>query len=224
MSLLSSLNGWSLSRRLVLPVPGEELTVELHAEELPAEQRLWHARLKSVGFRRLLLDDIRSWADGPEIRPAVSSKASAVASFARESAMYNFETVVETTKAAGTGEPLLSISRPRRVERVQRRGSYRVTVETRTNYRFVHSQDGRPPELLSGQIVNLSEGGVLLSSTSPIKPGAQIVVRVPSGRDGTPMDVAAVSIDTRSVATARSSGFLSRLRFDNQVGLHLTET
>jgi hypothetical protein len=53
----------------------------------------------------------------------------------------------------------------------------------------------------------------MLSTSKPIAAGTRALVRVPTGKDGAPLDVVAETLDCRSTTQGRSSAYLIRFRF-----------
>ena len=131
-------------------------------------------------------------------------------SFLRGDALYRFETrLVGPVRGGG-----LTIARPRQVVRIQRRQYYRLSLELPTTFRLLTGEGRRDASApLPARLVNLSGGGALLAAAKPAPAGLSVVVRVPAGVMGDPLDVDAEVLDCRVAAQGVARTYLIRLRF-----------
>ena len=182
-----------------LPLPGEAVQLQRPGDD---HGTLYGARVRAVGLRRLFLDTIEPLD--------VSPRAPLILSFLRGDALYRFETrVVGPIRGVG-----LAVARPRRIVRLQRRQYYRLPLESPTTFRLLSDEGRRDYSApLAARLVNLSGGGALLAAAKPVPAGLSIVVRVPTGISGDPLDVDAEVLDCHVAAQGAARTYLVRLRF-----------
>lgn len=193
--------------RAPLPRVGE--TVRLHAAG-DARLGVYHARVRALGLRRIVLDSPESAAPGDdpgELAPPLPPHTALTLSFIQADDLYQCETRVMGPAKAG----LLTVARPRLVTRVQRRQFYRLPLQSPTTFR-VRGETGRTAPI-AARLVNLSGGGALLASPKPILGGLRVSVRVPTGKEGDLMEVEADALDCRVTTQGRARAYLIRLRF-----------
>lgn len=207
--------------RVVLPQVDDALLIEFRPELPRPASLIYKGRLRAIGLRRLVADGFRSMAtEGPAIEEIAKAAVPAQISFVQSDVLYRFETaVVSTTQLAGE-TTTVSFARPRTVTRIQRRHFYRVPVESTTS--FYSLEGDSAGELVAGRILNLSVGGLLLSTNREVDSGAKVVLRVPVGRDGFPTDIKAEALECVP-SPGKMSGYHVRFRFDNGSDLALTE-
>jgi hypothetical protein len=108
-----------------MPQPGEAVQLQV---DYALGGALYGARVRSLGFRRLFLETTGSVSLPP--------RASLTLTFLRGDAMYRFETrLVGPVRGSG-----LTVARPRRVVRIQRRQYYRLPFESPTVFRLLTAQ------------------------------------------------------------------------------------
>ena len=157
------------------------------------------AQVRAIGLRRIFLD-----TEGNVPRGSLTL------SYARGEALYQFGTRPVGPSRAGT----MAVAFPRQVVRLQRRQFYRLPLESPTTLRLL-SPDGRVNSApVPARLVNLSGGGAQLAiQRQPIPMGVEVVVRVPSGRDGEAISVDALTLDCRVATRGASQAYLVRVRF-----------
>lgn len=172
--------------------------------------------VKRIGMRTMSVKYSGEGTDGlPPLHATVE------VSFFLNEHLYSFQSVVQRYEFDLAGA-LILLQRPKKVTKVQRRFSYRVPVETRTTYRF-HLPGPTFPEPLSAKIVNLSEGGMLITTNCPMYEGALLSIMSPSGKEGEVMQVTAEVLEVREDLSLRQETKIARLRFDGSERAHLTE-
>lgn len=197
------------TERAPLPRVGE--TVRLHAVG-DAQLGVYHARIRAIGLRRILLDSPEAAAlpdgldDLPPI-PALTFRTPLTLSFLHEENLYQCETRVVGPPKAGT----LTVTRPRIVTRIQRRQFYRLPLQSPTTFRVRGDIGSTAP--IPARLVNLSGGGALLASTKPVLGGLRVSVRVPTGKEGDLLEVEADALDCRVMTQGPARTYLVRLRF-----------
>ena len=191
------------------PLPRVGETVRLHAAD-SASLGVYHARVRAVGLRRILLDSpeaVTSSEDWDAPPPSLPPRTPLTLSYLRGDELYQCETRVVGPAKAGT----LTVQRPRTVTRVQRRHFYRLPLQSPTTFR-VRGESGRT-DPLPARLVNLSGGGALLAAAKPVPGGLRVSVRVPTGKDGALLEVEADALDCRVAAQGAARTYLVRLRF-----------
>lgn len=207
--------------RLVLPQVDDTLLIEFRPALPKPAALLYKGRLRAMGLRRLVADGFRSMAaEGPAIEEIAKAGVPAVVSFVQADVLYRFDTTVVSTTQLSGETTTVSFARPRTVTRIQRRHFYRVPVETTTSFYPLSGENAG--ELVAGRILNLSAGGLLLSTLREVPAGAKVVMRVPIGRDGFPTDIKAQALESVP-APGKLSGYHVRFRFDNGDDLKLSE-
>lgn len=198
--------------RAPLPKVGE--TIRLQTGAL-AGVGVYFAQVRAVGPRKIVveMEDAAS-ADAVQAEASaslsLSNRSNVLVSYDRGEALYHFQSRVVSPPR----DALITLPRPREITRVQRRNYYRLPLQAPTIFRLLEPDDhfiSSAP--MPARLVNLSGGGAMLSTTKPIAAGTRALVRVPSGRDGAPMDVVAETLDCRSTTQGRASAYLIRFRF-----------
>lgn len=195
------------TERAPLPRVGE--TVRLHAVGA-AHLGVYHARVRALGPRRIILDSPESVASsGEPVDTALPLLPHTLVtlSFIRADDLYRCE-----TRVVGPDKPgMLTVTRPRVVTRVQRRQFYRLPLQSPTTFR-VRGEMGRTAPI-SARLVNLSGGGALLASPKPVLGGLRVSVRIPTGKQGDLLEVEADALDCRVTTQGTARAYLVRLRF-----------
>ena len=195
------------NERVALPRVGE--TVRLHAAG-DAHLGVYHARVRAVGLRRIVLDSPESSGAaeaGADYAPALPAHTLLTLSFIRADDLYECQTRVVGPVKAGT----LTVSRPRVITRVQRRQFYRLPLQSPTAFRVRGETGSTAP--IAARLVNLSGGGALLASPKPVLGGLRVSVRIPTGKAGDPREVEADALDCRVTTQGTTRTYLVRLRF-----------
>lgn len=194
------------TERVPLPRVGE--TVRLHAA---GDTRLgvYHARVRALGLRRIILDSPESVASSAQPAEAtpLPPHTRLTLSFIRADNLYECETRVVGPAKAGT----LTVTRPRVITRVQRRQFYRLPLQSPTTFRVRGEMGSTVP--ISARLVNLSGGGALLASPKPVLGGLRVSVRIPTGKQGELLEVEADALDCRVTTQGTARTYLVRLRF-----------
>jgi c-di-GMP-binding flagellar brake protein YcgR len=195
-----------------LPEVGELVRIQTGAL---SDVGVYFARVRNVGSRKLMLQ----MEDAPSAEAvqaeastvlALSNRSTVLVSYDRGEALYHFQ-----TRVVGPPRDMsITLLRPREITRVQRRNYYRLPLQAPTTFRLLEPDErsiSSPP--MAARLVNLSGGGAMLSTSKPIAAGTRALVRVPTGKDGAPLDVVAETLDCRSTTQGRSSAYLIRFRF-----------
>ena len=199
-------------QRAPLPEVGELVRLQTGAL---SDLGVYFANVRSIGPRRIVLqmeDQPAAAAVQAEMSKglALSEKATILVSYDRGEALYHFHAHV----VGDSRDSQITLSRPREVTRVQRRNYYRLPLQSPTTFRLLEPDDRSISSApMAARLVNLSGGGAMLSTNKPIAAGTRALVRVPTGRDGAPLDVVAETLDCRSTTQGRSSAYLIRFRF-----------
>lgn len=191
------------------PLPRVGKTVRLHVAS-DAHLGVYHARVRALGVRRILLDSPESVApedDPEESLFSLPTRTPLTLSFIRADELYQCETRVVGPAKAGT----LTVARPRVVTRVQRRHFYRLPLQSPTTFRVRGEAGSTAP--IPARLVNLSGGGALLASPKPVLGGLRVSVRVPTGKEGDLLEVEADALDCRVTMQGLARIYLVRLRF-----------
>jgi c-di-GMP-binding flagellar brake protein YcgR len=188
-----------------VPHPRVGETVRLHAVG-DAHLGVYHARVRALGLRRIILDSPESAASA-EPAEALPPHTRLTLSFIRADYLYQCETRVVGPAKAGT----LTVTRPRVITRVQRRQFYRLPLQSPTTFR-VHGETGSTAPI-AARLVNLSGGGALLASPKPVLGGLRVSVNIPTGKAGDLLEVEADALDCRVTTQGRTRTYLVRLRF-----------
>jgi len=191
------------------PHPRVGETVWLHAAG-DAQLGVYHARVRALGLRRIILDSPDSVASSHSLEDAthpLPPHTRLTLSFIRADDLYQCEARVVGPPKAGT----LTVTRPRVVTRVQRRQFYRLPLQSPTTFR-VHGDTGST-DPIPARLVNLSGGGALLASPKPLLGGLKVSVRIPTGKQGNLLEVEADALDCRVTTQGTSRTYLVRLRF-----------
>jgi c-di-GMP-binding flagellar brake protein YcgR len=201
------------------PLPGVGETVRLHAAG-GAHLGVYHARVRALGLRRILLDS-------PEAAPAddgglasaspLPPRTALTLSFVCDDVLYQCETRVVGPARSGT----LAVARPRVVTQVQRRQFYRLPLQSPTTFRV--RGDGGSTSPVPARLVNLSGGGALLAAPKPVLGGLRVSVRVPTGKQGDLLEVEGDVLDCRVASQGPARIYLVRLRFLGPPSLTETE-
>jgi hypothetical protein len=166
------------------------------------EPRVYFASVVGMGMRKVVLElTDPPTVDSPD---AVSrsfdllERSVVNVSYDRGEAFYNFQAHVLSTPRNGR----FAVSRPREVIRVQRRDYYRLPLQSPTTLRVLNAAAGsrqaaQQSTAVPARLLNLSGGGAMLSVRQPISAGSRAVLRIPSGREGEPMDVIAECLECR---------------------------
>jgi len=195
------------TERAPLPRVGE--TVRLHAVG-DAHLGVYHARVRALGLRRIILDSPESIASsGEPVDTALPLLPHTLVtlSFIRADDLYRCETRVVGPDKPGT----LTVARPRVITRVQRRQFYRLPLQSPTTFRVRGETGSTAP--IAARLVNLSGGGALLASPKPVLGGLRVSVRVPTGKQGDLLEVKADALDCRVTTQGMARTYLVRLRF-----------
>jgi c-di-GMP-binding flagellar brake protein YcgR len=207
--------------RLVLPQSGDTLLIEFLLASPCSANLLYKARLRSCGLRRVFADSLKPMiAEEPAIEEVAKPQTPAIISFVQNDILFRFETIVVASSQLSGETTAISFARPKFVTRIQRRRFYRVPIETATS--FYCTSGERASELITGRILNLSAGGLLLATNREVPDGSQVVVRVPMGRDGFPTDVKAEALECLP-SHGKLASFHIRFRFDNGKDLELSD-
>ncbi len=187
-----------------MPVPGETLILEFVPREAGTLPARYHAAVKVVGLRRIMLDDLKPLTPGAPANPFVVKLTTITVTYNRGGTLFRFD-----------AQPILcghewAIARPKRISRFERRGYYRMLMESSTAFRL---SSGPPEKRYPARIVNLSAGGALLVTRSALPPGERIRVIIPVGKDGTPTYLAADILESLNRPDTERAGFLARARF-----------
>ena len=205
MSFWNTSSEESVRERAPLPRPGE--AIRLHSSG-DFELGVYRGTVHAIGFRRIFLEGIS--AVSPEIMSPVSKmpiRTPLILSFARADSLYQCETrIVGPIKTDS-----LAVLRPRTVSRIQRRQFYRLPLQSPTTFRVRGESGSTMP--LAARLVNLSGGGALLASPKPIPGGLRVLVRVPTGKEGTLLELEADALDCRVATQGAARIYLVRLRF-----------
>lgn len=186
------------------PVAGDVLVLEFIQDDKSNVPPRYQATIEAVGLRRLMLGPIRPLVPGLPSNPFVTKRQAIRVTYSRGSTLYRFDA---RPIPCGRDWALL---RPRRVVRIERRGYYRMMVETPTSYKLI----GDSKELkLSGRIANLSAGGLLLCTPTEIRIGQRIMVAVPVGKSGYVVDIAGDVLDTSVHVDRGRASYMARVRF-----------
>ena len=199
--------GEPANERVPQPRVGE--TVRLHAAG-NAHLGVYHARVRALGLRRIILDSPESVGfseEADDFAPALPTHTPLTLSFIRADDLYQCETRVVGPAKAGT----LTIARPRVITRVQRRQFYRLPLQSPTAFRVRGETGSTAP--IAARLVNLSGGGALLASPKPVLGGLRVSVRIPTGKAGDPLEVEADALDCRVTTHGTARTYLVRLRF-----------
>jgi c-di-GMP-binding flagellar brake protein YcgR len=172
-----------------MPVPGENLLLEF---------------VKIVGLRRIMIEDLAPLTPGAPVNPFVVKLSTITVTYCREGTMFRFD-----AQPVQCGNEW-AIARPKRISRFERRGHFRMLMESSTAFRM---SSGPPEKRYPARIVNLSAGGALLVTRSALTPGDRISVIIPVGKDGTPTYIAADILETLNRPEPERKGFLARARF-----------
>jgi len=174
---------------------------------------VYFARVRSISVRQIVLDmeegTVDNSEDGSSNGFSLVDRTSVVITYDRGEALYHFQTRV----VGPTRDGLVIVARPRQITRVQRRDYYRLPLQAPTTFRVIAPATHFSSSPLVGRLVNLSGGGAMLSTGKPIAAGTRALLRVPSGKDGSPMDIVAESLDCRSASHGRFNAYLVRFRF-----------
>ena len=199
-------------QRAPLPEVGELVRLQTGAV---SDLGVYFAKVKSIGARRIVLqmEDETQASEvhaGASTGLALSNKTAVLVTYDRGEALYHFQTFV----AGDPRDSEIIVSRPREVTRVQRRNYYRLPLQAPTTFRLLEPDDRAiMSSPMAARLVNLSGGGAMVSTNKPIAAGTRALVRVPTGKDGAPLDVVAETLDCRSTTQGRSSAYLIRFRF-----------
>jgi hypothetical protein len=193
------------------PLPRNGETVRLHVAD-GAHLGIYHARVRAVGLRRILLESpeaVAPWDEEDELptAPALPPRTLLTLSFVHAEHLYQCETRVVGPAKSGT----FSVSRPHVVTRIQRRQFYRLPLQSPTTFRVRGETGSTAP--IAARLVNLSGGGALLAATKPVLGGLRVSVRVPTGKSGELLEVEADALDCRVMALGAARTYLVRLRF-----------
>ena len=194
-----------LRERAPLPRPGEP--VRLHSAG-DFELGVYQALVRAVGLRRIFLESVE--AVSPEIMSPASTlpaRTPLILSFARADSLYQCETRIIGPVKGGS----LAVIRPRVVTRLQRRQFYRLPLQSPTTFRVRGDSTSTTP--IAARLVNLSGGGALLASPKPVPGGLRVLVRVPTGKEGSLLELESDSLDCRVATQGASRIYLVRLRF-----------
>ena len=171
---------------------------------------VYHARVRALGLRRIILDSPESVAASSELGAEASPlppHTPLTLSFIRADDLYQCETRVVGPVKAGT----LTVTRPRVITRVQRRQFYRLPLQSPTTFRVRGETSRTDP--VPARLVNLSGGGALLASPKPVLGGLRVSIHIPTGKHGNPLEVEADALDCRVTTHGASRTYLVRLRF-----------
>jgi c-di-GMP-binding flagellar brake protein YcgR len=199
-------------QRAPLPEVGELVRLQTSAI---ADLGVHFARVRTVGPRKIAVEmEDPGSADAVQAEAstgiALSNRSTVLVSYDRGEAMYHFQSRV----AGPVRDSLITLVRPREITRVQRRNYYRLPLQSPTIFRLLEPDPRSIASTpMAARLVNLSGGGAMISTSKPIAAGTRALVRVPSGRDGAPIDVPAETLDCRSTTQGRSSAYLIRFRF-----------
>ena len=186
------------------PEPGEVLMLDVAPTDplrLPAR---YEATVVAVKLGKILLGPLQSLVPGNHQNVQLSKLGVITVTFARGTSVFRFE---GTPVAVGRN---WALQRPRKVQRIERRGYFRMMLESPTVYRLENgAADGRMP----GCIGNISAGGLLLETSVPLAKGQRIRVSVPTGKAGVPVDVAADVLEAFARVERGKTVHLSRARF-----------
>jgi len=199
-------------QRAPMPELGELVRLQTGAV---SDLGVYFAHVRGIGPRRIVVQ-MEDQASAAAVRAetstgtALSSRQTVLVTYDRGEALYHFEAIVFGDPREGQ----LILSRPREVTRVQRRNYYRLPLQSPTTFRLLEPDERSiSTGPMAARLVNLSGGGAMLSTNKPIAAGTRALVRVPTGKDGAPLDVVAETLDCRSTTQGRSSAYLIRFRF-----------
>jgi c-di-GMP-binding flagellar brake protein YcgR len=204
------------SRTQPLPHAGEEIFIQQTYSDTGFGAPRYPALVRQMGIRSMTAEYV-----GTDTGSLPQLHTNVVASFFLNDQLYTFESVVQKYRTTASGA-MVYLQRPRRVIKVQRRFSYRVPVETRTTYRFQWPGPSFP-EPLHAKIVNLSEGGMLITTNGPVYENAMVTINVPCGKEGDTMDVTAEILEVKEDPSLRQETKVARLRFDGSNKVSLTD-
>ena len=193
-----------------LPAIGDTVLLEVipaTSDRLPA---LYSARVSDLRARKLILAELKSASARTESH-ALDFGASLIrVSFAVDGHRYRFEVNGGRRPIRPLNRDQYAVTVPMRIDRVEQRRFFRMLLETPTWYRL---ETAPRHWRLPARIVDLSGGGMLLSTDESVSPGCKLLVQTPSGKDGHTVDMVAEVIDcvARSVRTRR--WFAVRLKF-----------
>jgi c-di-GMP-binding flagellar brake protein YcgR len=210
------------SRHRPAPLVGETLNIEPFYSENGYSATRFDAVVTHVGLMSISAEHK---SDDPSIENAATytpkSGTAVVATFVREYQLYSFESAVQKAGITPLSSTIV-LSRPKRVVKVQRRFFYRVPMETRTTFRL-RRLGAYPEDRLPASIINISEGGMLITTGTPLQQGALIEFRIPAGVDGDDFDVVAEVLDSSTDLGSRYESTIARLRFDGSAAVGLTD-
>jgi c-di-GMP-binding flagellar brake protein YcgR len=195
-----------------LPDVGEVISIE-QFRPIPGEEPLRvDAVVRKIGFRSLVAESVGAHGSNDSRYHLLDQPGAVVASFVRQENFYSFESSITGYDGAG-GAASMILRRPKRVVKVQRRSSYRVFIEMMTTFRLAsespRGRDVRRP----AKIINISEGGLLISCSEILLPGVEIVITIPSGREASMIDLKAEILEVSDFKPQRPRHFIARLRF-----------
>lgn len=198
-------------QRAPLPEVGELVRLQTGAV---SDLGVYFASVRSLGPKRIVVqleDPAAAGALAAEASTApMSNRSTILVSYDRGEALYHFQTYV----IGEIRDSQVSLSRPREVTRVQRRNYYRLPLQSPTTFRLLEPDEWSISSApMAARLVNLSGGGAMLSTNKPIPAGTRALVRVPTGKDGSPLDVVAETLDCRSTNQGRTGAYLIRFRF-----------